>query len=305
MRHHFRASWVVFLTLATIAPCAAMADGEESTPTLASFDVLQGKLGSPHLRLLDVRSKENYDKGHLPGAVWVDTKAVRSLTSKPAGFGDGQAWQAWITPLGIEADSEILIADGDRQLDAARLWWLLRYLGVEQVGLIDGNVALWQAQGRPVTTEVPKVKPTGFHVRFRKEVIANRDDVATALKEGKGQVVDARTIAEYTGERKSSKRGGHIPTACRLEWSDLVGKDGRFLGEADLRSKVKGLGLKAGEPIITHCQGGGRASVDAFVLERLGHKARNYYLGWSDWGNADDTPVIEGTAPGITPPGSR
>jgi thiosulfate/3-mercaptopyruvate sulfurtransferase len=302
VRRCFRASPVVLLILAANAP-APVVGGEASAPSLASFDALQKTLGSPWLRLLDVRPKADYDEGHLPGAVLVDTQAVRTLTAKPGGLGDREAWQSWIAPLGIAPDTEVLIADGGRQLDAARLWWLLSYLGAEKVGLIDGNVALWSAQGRPVTREVPKVEPASFRVRFRDDRLANRADVARALEGGKARVVDARTIAEYTGERRSSKRGGHIPTACRLEWSDLVGQDGRFLAEGELRSRLERLGLKAGEPVITHCQGGGRASVDAFVLERLGHKARNYYLGWSDWGNADDTPVVEGTAPGTAPSG--
>jgi thiosulfate/3-mercaptopyruvate sulfurtransferase len=74
----------------------------------------------------------------------------------------------------------------------------------------------------------------------------------------------------------------------------LVDEDGRFLDGGALRAKLSALGVKPGQPVITHCQGGGRASVDAFALERLGHPARNYYLGWSDWGNAADTPVEAG-----------
>ena len=93
-----------------------------------------------------------------------------------------------------------------------------------------------------------------------------------------------------------SKRGGHIPAACHLEWSDLVDKDGRFLDPSALRARLAKLGIKPGEPVITHCQGGGRASVDAFALERLGLPTRNYYLGWSDWGNAEQTPVTTGAA---------
>ena len=302
MRRCYRASSVVMLILVASAP-APVVGAEQSAPSLASFDALQKKLGSPGLRLLDVRPKADYDAGHLPGAVWVDSQTVKMLTAKPGGLSDREAWQSWIAPLGIAPETEVLIADGGRQLDAARLWWLLSYLGVEKVGLIDGNVALWLSQGRPVTREVLKVKPGSLHVRFRADRLSTRADVAKAIEGGKTRVVDARTIGEYTGEQKSSKRGGHIPTACRLEWSDLVGKDGRFLPGGELRSKLDGLGLKIGEPVITHCQGGGRASVDAFVLERLGYKASNYYLGWSDWGNADDTPVVKGTTPGTTPAG--
>jgi thiosulfate/3-mercaptopyruvate sulfurtransferase len=85
-----------------------------------------------------------------------------------------------------------------------------------------------------------------------------------------------------------------MPAACHLEWNNLVGKDGRFLPEPDLRAKLEKAGVRPGEPVITHCQGGGRASVNAFVLERLGYPTRNYYESWADWGNAEDTPVEAG-----------
>jgi thiosulfate/3-mercaptopyruvate sulfurtransferase len=83
-----------------------------------------------------------------------------------------------------------------------------------------------------------------------------------------------------------------------LEWNNLVDKEGRFSDEPALRAKLARAGVGPDGPVITHCQGGGRASVNTFVLERLGFKARNYYLGWSDWGNADDTPVKVEEGPG-------
>ena len=136
---------------------------------------------------------------------------------------------------------------------------------------------------------------------FQPNQLATRDDVLNNLKTGRSAIIDARTIEEYTGSKKSSKRGGHIPAACRLEWTDLVDQDGHFLEESALRARLVELGVKPGEPVITHCQGGGRASVDAFAIGRLGHPTRNFYLGWSDWGNATETPVVEGTEAGKRP----
>jgi thiosulfate/3-mercaptopyruvate sulfurtransferase len=269
--------------------------------TLATFADLQKKLGSPELRLLDVRPRADYDRGHAPGAVWVDSKSAQVLAARPGGLLDRDAWQAWVAPLGLGPKTEVFVFDGARQLDSARLWWLLGYLGVENVGLIDGNFPLWASSGRPVSSEATSVEPGTFRVTFHPDRLANREDVAAALKSGSAAIVDARSVGEYTGEKKMSKRGGHIPTACRLEWSDLVDQDGRFLGKAAVEARLSSLGIKPGEPVITHCQGGGRASVDAFALQRLGHPARNFYLGWSDWGNLDATPVVEGSKPGTKP----
>src|SRR5271166_1140899 len=273
---------IVVLVAALIAPGTGPT---EPLALLVSFDDLQHQLGERDLRLLDARPRGEYDKGHIPGA----------LT-------DRATWEAWLAPLGISPDTKVLVYDANRQLDAARLWWLLRYLGVGQVGLIDGGFPLWEKQGRPVTVQPRKVEPRKFEVRFRTDRLATRDEVLGALKQGKVRVIDARSQAEHTGVEKRAKRGGRVPTSCHLEWAQLVDADGRFLDEASLRAKLAKAGVKPGEPVITHCQSGGRASVDAFVFERLGFPTRNYYLGWSDWGNVEDTPVETGPA---TKPGPR
>ncbi len=260
---------------------------------LATFAELEKRLGDADLRILDARSKADYDKGHITGAVWVDVRAAEKLAGKPGGLVDKAAWEAWIAPLGISPKTETFVYDGRRQLEAARVWWLLSYLGVERVGLVDGNFPLWNQEKHPVTTDVPKIDPKPFHVEFQAEKHATRDDVLAAISAKSAVVVDARTEGEYSGKSKLARKGGHIPNACRLEWSNLVGTDGRFLAEPALRAKLSEAGIedRAGSTAITHCQGGGRSSVDAFVLERLGFKTRNYYLGWSDWGNAENTPV--------------
>ena len=286
--------------MAALFLAGSMGRSEAAGP-LATFDEVQKRLGSPGLRLLDPRPRADYDQGHAPGAVWVDSKAAQALASRPGGLTDRAAWEAWITPLAIGPKAEVLIFDGAKQLEAARLWWLLGYLGVEKVGLLNGNFPLWKAEGKPVTTDVPKVEPVAFPVAFNNGRHATRDDVFAALKSGRTAIVDARSKEEYTGEKKSSKRGGHIPSACRLEWSDLVDKDGRFLEDSALKTRLVELGIKPGDPVITHCQGGGRASVDAFAIERLGHPTRNFYLGWSDWGNATETPVVEGAGSAAKP----
>jgi thiosulfate/3-mercaptopyruvate sulfurtransferase len=283
------------ILMALVAAAVAVPPAEAPRALLVAFDELQKRLDDPTLRLLDARPKADYDRGHLPGAVWVDPAAVESMAAKPGALGDRELWSKWIATLGIGPDSTVLVYDAKRQLDAARAWWLLGYLGVPRVGLIDGNFTLWVEQGRPTTTDVPAVAPRPFAVAFQDDRHASRAEVLAALGAKSARVVDARTEGEYTGAVAKSNRGGHVPAACHLEWTTLVGPDGRFLPEPELRARAAAAGLgAAGEPVITHCQGGGRAAVDAFVLERLGYRARNYYESWNDWGNAADTPVETG-----------
>jgi len=265
-----------------------------ATTRLLSFDDLQKKLDAPDLRLLDVRDRADYAKGHIPGAIWVDLKSAQQISSTASGLTDRAAWEKWIEPLGIGPATEVVIYDAQRQLSAARTWWLLSYLGVKKVGLIDGGFPLWARQSRPVTTDTSKVASRPFRVEFQSARLATRDQVLNSLKSADG-IVDARSREEYTGQEVRSKRGGHIPSACHLEWSGLVDAEGRFLDAGAVRARLESLGIKAGRTVITHCQSGGRASVNAFVLERMGLPTRNYYLGWSDWGNAGETPVESGS----------
>jgi thiosulfate/3-mercaptopyruvate sulfurtransferase len=109
--------------------------------------------------------------------------------------------------------------------------------------------------------------------------------------------VDARSEKEFCGvEKLSNKRGGAVPGARQLEWSDLIDKEThRFKPMTDLRKLFEQAGIVLDKPTTTYCQSGGRASVMAFGLELMGAKdVRNYYASWSEWGNADDTPITPG-----------
>jgi thiosulfate/3-mercaptopyruvate sulfurtransferase len=282
----------VIAVVVLVIPVAIKAQEASSPrPQLITHDELQKRLSDPKLRLLDARTKAEYDQSHIPGAVWIDAKAAQTLAARPGGLTDRASWEAWSAPLGINPQMDVFVYDGKRQLDAARIWWLLRYLGVDQVGLVDGNFLLWQWSGKPVTSDPASAPPQPLKIAFRADRHATREEVLAVLKKGTTRIVDARSKAEYAGHEKLSRRAGHIPAACHLEWAELVDKDGRFLSPGELRARLGRLGIKPGEPVIAHCQGGGRASVDTFALERLGVPTRNYYLGWSDWGNTEETPV--------------
>jgi len=289
-------SIVLPLVSLTFGPIPATEDAAEPEPAawLVAFDELEARLDDPNRRLIDVRSRADYEAGHIPGAVWVDLDALKAQAAKPGGLTDRAFWETWLARLGLGPETEVLVYDANRQRSAARLWWLLTYLGVERVGLINGGFPLWASEGRPVTTEVPEIEPKAFPVAFQKERHATRDDVLDSVRSKSAFVVDARSKGEFTGEIARSERGGHVPDACHLEWSNLVDEHGRFIDKDEARRRLEAAGVMPGAPVITHCQGGGRASVNAFVLERLGFRTKNYYLGWSDWGNAEETPVETG-----------
>ena len=288
---------VLLISFAAFGPARTSA-AEPSFQVLASFDeMIDFQRRVDGSVLLDVRPRADYDAGHVPNAIWVDIQRAEEIAARPGGLTDRDAWLDWIAPLGLYPGVRVQIMDGARQLDAARVWFLLRYLGVEPVGLINGNFPLWKAQRREMTREVSERPDLTFPVDFQRDRLATRDDVLNSLQSNDAQIIDARSIEEWAGTKMRSKRGGHIPTACRIEWSDLVDQEGKFLPRAKLQTRFNQAGLRPGEPVITHCQSGGRASLDAFVAEMLGYPTRNYYMSWSDWGNADDTPITTNDQP--------
>lgn len=239
---------------------------------------------------LDVRSEEAYAEGHIPGARRVDPDAWK------AAFGDGEdaaGWSERIGGLGIAPQSRVVVYS-DKLPSAARVWWILRYWGVDKVQLLDGGWSAWQAAEGPTSTDVPTVESVRFTAVARPERLATKDYILGKLEEGGMQVVDSRTSDEHCGiDLNGNLRGGAIPGAKHLDWTELVDPDtGRFLPADALRAKFADAGIALDRPSVAHCQSGGRSSVMTFAMELLGaDRVRNYYRSWAEWGNAEDTPI--------------
>jgi len=242
--------------------------------------------------ILDARPKAEFDKEHVPGARWVDHSTWKEA------FGDGKDVEGWsdrIGGLGIGADSKVVVYDDAAMKDAARIWWILRYWGVEDVRLLNGGWKQWKSKELPTTSDDAKpADAVAFQAEPRSKRLATKDQILDLLKTDGLQIVDARSSDEFCGIDKRSDRGGAIPGAKNLEWSDLINqKTNRFKSAAKLRHLFDEAGIDLNRPTASHCQSGGRASVMAFGLELMGAQdVRNYYKGWSEWGNADDTPVV-------------
>jgi thiosulfate/3-mercaptopyruvate sulfurtransferase len=240
-------------------------------------------------QLLDTRAKAKYDAGHIPGAVWVDVPAWSKA------FAAGPDKQTWVKLLGADCldPAAAVVVYGDDVREVARAWWILRYWGFKDARLLNGGWAAWKSADGAVSREEPGCAVGEPKLTADAGRLATKDQVIDLLKGKDHQIVDARSEKEYCGEQKMAKRGGSIPGAKNLEWSDLLDKDGRFKSADELRKLFKEHDVSLKEPAVTYCQSGGRASVLAFALELMGAKdVRNYYRSWNEWGNDPDTPVV-------------
>jgi thiosulfate/3-mercaptopyruvate sulfurtransferase len=240
--------------------------------------------------LLDARLEAEYRKGHVPGARAVNVSAWKAAFEKDE---DRAAWVKRIGSLGIDTGTPVVIY-GDRLPESARVWWLLCYWGIKDVRLLNGGWKGWRAAEGPLSTDVPVVKAASPDLKAQPERLATRDQLLEGLKKDTlGQVIDTRSTGEFTGQKKLAKRGGAIPQAKHLEWSDTIDqRTGRFKPPAELAKLFKDAGIDPAKPATTYCQSGGRASVMAFALELTsGKAARNYCRSWAEWGNDERTPI--------------
>lgn len=241
--------------------------------------------------ILDVRSQEAYEKGHIPSAYRIDHDTWKAAFD---GSKDVKGWSRRIGDLGIGKDTPVVVYDDIAVKDAARIWWLLRYWGVKDVRLLNGGWKTWAAMKLPTASgPAPTAKPVVFEAHAIPQRLTDKDQILELLGKEKLQVVDARSFAEFCGtEAGKNKREGAIPGAKHLEWSDLIDEEThRFKNPSAIRTLFEKAGIDPKRPTATHCQSGGRASVMAFGLELMGaDDVRNYYKGWSEWGNAEGTP---------------
>ncbi len=243
-------------------------------------------------RVLDVRGRNLFDKGHIPGAVWVDVaRWSKAFNANPD---DAIGWAKRLGAAGIDPAKPIVVI-GDAVNETARVWWLLRYWGCRDVKLVNGGWAGYVAAAGTVSTDDAKPIPTNPLLKSHRDRLATKTQLLEALKSRPPQIVDARSTGEFCGTADTAKRNGSIPGAVHLEWAETLDpKTKRFKSPAELQALLAERHIDVNQPVVTYCQSGGRAAAVAFVLELMGGtQVENYYKSWAEWGNDLDTPVVK------------
>jgi len=241
-----------------------------------------------------------YEKGHIRNAVgwnWFD-----DLHAKPRRDYVGQdGLSRLLQQAGVGRDTTVVLYGGNNNWFAAYAYWLLRYLGFDNVKLLDGGRKKWELESRELTTDVPEHEVTDFTIKgkVRNNLRVLRDDVLK--KVGKAQFVDVRSPEEYRGEllapahlpQEQAQVPGHIPGAANVPWSKAANEDGTFKSADELTSLYEGAGIAPGKEVIAYCRIGERSAHTWFVLTQLlGYKdVENYDGSWTEYGSLVGVPV--------------
>lgn len=282
-----------------------------TVPSLVAPDWLESRLGESDLRVLDCTLHLSFDPetgarhtesgrpdwaaSHIPGSVYVDVQDQLTATDPafpyqrptPARFADA------MESLGVGDDTRVVLYDRAQNSWAARVWWLLRSFGFDRVGILNGGWERWIADGRPTSTDPPEQRAVTFTPDPRPELVADREQVRTAIEDEACSLVNALRPADFDGSNVVKYgRPGHIPGSVNVPAvgeSAIVDADNQtYLPRDALRARFADAGVTDGERVITYCGGGIAASSAAFALSLLGVDDVAVYDGsMAEWGRTD------------------
>jgi thiosulfate/3-mercaptopyruvate sulfurtransferase len=276
---------------------------------IVGTDELAAELGRPGLRIVDTRwytdparrGRDAYLSGHIPGAVFLDMD--EDLSAPGGGRGRPLGRHPWpsegqvarvLGKAGIGPGTRVVAYDDQAGAIAARLWYLLRAHGHDEVAVLDGGLAKWTAEGRPLETALASVPPAVFTGRLRAGWVLDKPSMVRERE--KSLVLDARAGPRYRGETEPlDARAGHIPGARHAPYADnlTAAPVPVFRPPAELRARYEALGADRDPPIV-YCGSGVTACHDLLALDLAGLRGRLYAGSWSEWSADPVLPAATG-----------
>jgi thiosulfate/3-mercaptopyruvate sulfurtransferase len=269
---------------------------------------LAGRLSDPRTVILDatlppvgvtppVDTHARYLGSHIPGAIFFDIEALSDTsTPLPHMMPTAEAFSRDMSAMGIEEGMTICIYEQEGVFSAPRAWWMLRTFGASEVYILDGGLRAWIEAGLPVSSAPVHRKPANFRATLDREAVKDFSQIQQLI-EGRGQILDARSAARFTGAAPEPRPGissGHMPGATSVPFTELV-KDGRLKSVEQLHEVFVSRGVDLEKPITTTCGSGVTAAVVALGLEIAGADRVTLYDGsWAEYALRSEA-VIEKT----------
>jgi thiosulfate/3-mercaptopyruvate sulfurtransferase len=282
---------------------------------LAETDWLAAHLDDPNLVVLDgtihlipdpkityiVKSgREDFEKGHIPGAQFVDLQADLSAKHPKLRFmlPNAEEFAAAMGRFGVDEESRVILYSTTTPQWATRIWWMLRNYGFDNAAVLNGGFQKWAREGRPIETGPARPRPAAkFAVREDRKLMVGKEAVLGAIDDSMNCTINALSAEQHAGSGGNTYgRPGRIAASVNVPAASLIdAQSGTFLPAAALRAKFDAVGAFDKPRVITYCGGGIAASADALALVMLGHPdVRLYDASMSEWANDPALPMEQG-----------
>ena len=283
---------------------------QDDPKTLVSTEWLQAHLKDPDLRILDGSyylpqmgrdPRAEYDAAHIPNARFFDIDDVADHGSDlPHMVPPVEKFMSRMRAMGVGDGHQVVVYDGMGLFSAARVWWLFKLMGQNNIAVLDGGLPKWRAEGRPVEDLPPVIRDRHMTVRRQNHMVKDVTQVSAASKLGDYEIIDARSPGRFRGEEPEPRAGlrpGHIPGSKNVCFKDLLNADQTMKNPVEIRQIFEAAGVDFNKPAITTCGSGVTAAVLSLGLERIGKTDHSLYDGsWSEWGMFPTVPVATGDA---------
>ena len=248
---------------------------------------------SNDLLVIDARPYSDYVMGHLPNAVNVDLMQFHWIDTSEEGISQfNTQMKILLSNMGVTKNKFVIFYDHISGMFSSRGVWLLIYFSHNKTAMLDGGFNKWKKEGLVIETKSNPFVPSSFEGDPNPEVLASFRYIKSEIKKDNNDVIilDSRSKSEYTGSEVRATKGGHIPSAINIEWSNNIEENGVFKENVELEKLYSR--IPKDKEIITYCHGGYRAANTFVVLRNLGYRnIRMYLSSWGEWGNKSDLPV--------------
>lgn len=239
-----------------------------------------------------VSGRARYEEGHIPSAGFADLTIDLCDEKSPFGYAlpTPEQFCEAMGKLGVSDNSRIVLYDAFNSVWAARVWWMLRWVGFDRVALLDGGLKAWTTEGRELPTKPADHSAGKLTPNLRPETIADREEVFEAISDDAVHLIDAMPEAHFRGEMVMYGRPGHIPSADNISAMALIDDSGRYKSDEELTAMFTG---NSNDRYITYCGAGVAASSNAFIMTRLGFKDAAVYMGsLQEWVADPENPLV-------------
>lgn len=276
---------------------------------IVSTQWLEAHLGSPDISIVDASwhlpaagrdARKEFLEARIPGAQFFDIDGLSDTGSPlPHTLPSPEKFSSRMRKMGIGDGKRVIAYDAAGLFSAARAWWMFKVFGHDDVAILDGGLAKWKAEGRPLEDGTPSTpQERHFTARFRPSMVRDYTDVSAALKSGSAQIADARSASRFRGEEAEPRpgvRAGHMPGARNVHYASLLNPDGTMKSPAAIEAAFAEAGVDIFKPVITSCGSGITAAILSLGLTLAGARNHALYDGsWTEWGGNPASPVATG-----------